>query len=146
MCSINVSIILYQKKINLIVLIDFFCKLKVMSFINKLTNSNYIEKCNTNVFFNKKELGLILNIYGKMVSSGDWRDYGISMLKDVSIFSIYKNHSECPVYMIKKTPNLARKQGIYSIISMDGRILKRGHDLCNVLKVFEPKKLRIVKS
>ena len=51
-----------SKKINLIVLIDFFCKLKVMSFINKLTNSNYIEKCNTNVFFNKKELGLILNI------------------------------------------------------------------------------------
>ena len=117
-----------------------------MSFINKLTNSNYIEKFNTNVFFNKKELGLILNIYGKMVSSGDWRDYGISMLKDVSIFSIYKNHSECPVYMIKKTPNLARKQGMYSITAMDGRILKRGHDLCNVLKVFEPKKLRIVKS
>ena len=48
--------------------------------------------------------------------------------------------------MIKKTPNLARKQGMYSIIAMDGRILKRGHDLFNVLKVFEPKKLRIVKS
>ena len=117
-----------------------------MSFINKLINSDSIEKYNTNVFFNKKELGLILNIYGKFVSSGDWRDYGISMLKDVSIFSIYKNNSEYPVYMIKKTPNLVRKQGMYSIIAMDGRILKRGHDLCNVLKVFEPKKLRIVKS
>ena len=55
-----------------------------------------------------------------MVSSGDWRDYGISMLKDVSIFSIYKNHSECPVYMIKKTPNLARKQGcILSLLWME---------------------------
>ena len=63
-----------------------------------------------------------------------------------SIFSIYKNYSECPIYMVQKRPVLAKKQGMYSIIAMDGRILKRGHDLSNVLKVFNQKTLRIVKS
>ena len=117
-----------------------------MSFINKLSNLNSFEKNDTKVSFNRKELGLILNIYGKMVASGEWRDYGISFLKDVSIFSIYKNYSECPIYMVQKKPLLAKKQGMYSIVAMDGRILKRGHDLSNLLSVFKPKTLKIVKS
>ena len=60
------------------------------------------------------------------------------------IFSIYKNYSECPIYMVQKRPVLA-KNSMYSI-AMDGRILKRGHDLSNVLRVFNQKSLRIVKS
>ena len=68
------------------------------------------------------------------------------MLKDVSIFSVYKHASECPIILIEKNPKLSKKQGIYSIISMGGRILKRGNDLDRVLKLFGPKLMRIVKS
>tara|TARA_B100001939_G_scaffold237813_1_gene205244 strand:- start:537 stop:890 length:354 start_codon:yes stop_codon:yes gene_type:complete len=116
-----------------------------MNFINKLSNLNSFEKKETKVSFNRKELGLILNIYGKMVANGEWRDYGISILKEVSIFSIYKHYSEYPIYMVQKKPLLAKKQGMYSIVAMDGRILKRGKDLSTVLRVFRPKTLRIVK-
>ena len=117
-----------------------------MNFINKLSNSNTFDKSDAVVSFDRKELGLIFNVYGKMVAHGEWRDYGISVLKEVSIFSIYKNYSECPIYMVQKRPMLAKKQGMYSIVAMDGRILKRGHDLSNVLRIFNQKSLRIVKS
>ena len=117
-----------------------------MNFINKLSNSNTFEKNDAVVSFDRKELGLIFNVYGKMVAHGEWRDYGISLLKELSIFSIYKNYSECPIYMVQKRPVLAKKQGMFSIVAMDGRILKRGHDLSNVLKVFNQKTLRIVKT
>ena len=80
-----------------------------------------------------------------MVALGEWRDYGISMLKDVSIFSIYRHASEYPFILVQKNPKLAKKQGIYSIVAMDGRILKRGKDLSTVLRVFG-QNLRIVKS
>ena len=109
-------------------------------------NSNFSSNCNYAVAFNRRELNLILKVYGRMVALGEWRDYGISMLKDVSIFSIYKHTSECPIILIEKNPKLAKKQGIYSIIAMDGRILKRGNDLDRILKLFGPKLLRIVKS
>ena len=86
---------------------------------------------------------MISNIYGKMVANGEWRDYGISILKEVSIFSIYKRYSEYPIYMVQKKPLLAKKQGMYSIVAMDGRILKRGKDLSTVLRVFRPKTLKL---
>ena len=70
-----------------------------MNFINKLSNSSTFDKNDAVVSFDRKELGLIFNIYGKMVAHGEWRDYGISVLKEVSIFSIYKNYSECPIYI-----------------------------------------------
>ena len=81
-----------------------------------------------------------------MVALGEWRDYSISMLKDVSIFSVYRHASECPIILIEKNPKLVKKQGIYSIIAMDGRILKRGNELERVLNLFGPKLVRIVKS
>ena len=112
----------------------------------KEKNTNFTKNINYSVAFNRQELNLILRVYGQMVALGEWRDYGISMLKDVSIFSIYKHTSECPIILIEKNPKLAKKQGIYSIIAMDGRILKRGNDLDRILKLFGPKLLRIVKS
>ena len=114
-------------------------------FVNK-SNSNFASNSNYAVAFNRRELNLILKVYGRMVALGEWRDYGISMLKDVSIFSIYRNASEFPFILIEKNPKLAKKQGIYSIIAMDGRILKRGNDLDRILNLFGPKILRIVKS
>lgn len=96
------------------------------------------------VAFNRKELGVILGLYGRMVSSGEWRDYGMSFLKDVAIFSIFRRTAEHPIYRIEKRPKLREKQGMYAVIGMDGRILKRGHDLKTVLRVLERKLIRAV--
>ncbi|MEM9971292.1 MAG: DUF2794 domain-containing protein [Pseudomonadota bacterium] len=96
------------------------------------------------VAFDRKELGVILGLYGRMVSSGEWRDYGMSFLKDVAIFSIFRRTAEHPIYRIEKRPKLRDKQGLYAVIGMDGRILKRGHDLNTVLRVLERKLIRAV--
>lgn len=96
------------------------------------------------VAFNRRELGLILGIYGRMVAAGEWRDYGMSFLKDVAIFSIFRRAAEHPIYRIEKRPKLKDKQGMYSVIGMDGQILKRGHDLKTVLRVLERKLIRAV--
>ena len=94
--------------------------------------------------FDRRELGVILGLYGRMVSTGEWRDYGMSFLKDVAVFSIFRRTAEHPIYRIEKRPKLRDKQGMYSVIGMDGRILKRGHDLKTVLRVLERKLIRAV--
>lgn len=96
------------------------------------------------VAFHRRELGDILTIYGRMVAAGEWRDYGISMLKDVAIFSIFRRAAEHPIYRIEKRPKLAAKQQQYAVIGMDGQILKRGSDLRQVLRVLEKKLIRAV--
>ncbi|MEM9716619.1 MAG: DUF2794 domain-containing protein [Pseudomonadota bacterium] len=96
------------------------------------------------VHFHRTELGPILSVYGKMVAAGEWKDYGISALKDVAVFSIFRRAAEHPIYRIEKRPKLAGRQGMYSVIGMDGRILKRGHDLKAVLRVLERKLIRSV--
>lgn len=96
------------------------------------------------VALHRLELNVILGLYGKMVAAGEWRDYGISMLKDVAIFSIFKRAAEHPIYRIEKRPKLKGRQGQYSIVAMDGRILRRGDDLRQVLRVLEKKLIRAV--
>ena len=96
------------------------------------------------VFWDRRELDAILNIYGRRVAAGDWRDYAMSGLKDCAVFSVYRRASEMPLYRIEKRPKLRNKQGAYSVISASGMILKRGHELKQVLKVLEPKQLSLV--
>ncbi|WP_116085528.1 DUF2794 domain-containing protein [Tropicimonas sp. IMCC34011] len=96
------------------------------------------------VAFDRLELGAILTLYGRMVAAGEWRDYGISMLKDVAVFSIFRRTAENPLYRIEKRPRLRSRQGMYAVIGMDGQILKRGHDLRSVLRVLERKLIRVV--
>jgi len=96
------------------------------------------------VAFQRDELGVILSLYGRMVAAGEWRDYGISCLREVAVFSIFRRTAEHPLYRIEKRPRLQAKQGQYSVIGMDGRILKRGHDLRMVLRVLERKLIRAV--
>ena len=112
---------------------------------NKVYNIHLTKSFDNKVSFDKTELGKILNIYGKMVALGEWRDYGISILKDFSIFSIYRHSSEYPIYKVKKTPKNSNKKELFSVIAMDGKILKRGNDLSLVLKPLEAKLFRIVK-
>ena len=89
------------------------------------------------VMFDRKELGLILRVYGQMVAAGEWRDYAISSLRDLAVFSVFRRTAEHPLYRIEKRPRLRMKQGLYAVVGMDGRILRRGHDLAQVLKVLE---------
>jgi Protein of unknown function (DUF2794) len=87
------------------------------------------------VTFDRKELGLILGLYGRYVAEGDWRDYAIDFGSDVATFAIHRHASEQPLYRITKTPALAQKQGIYGVIAPGGLIMKRGNDLEQVLRV-----------
>ena len=91
------------------------------------------------VTFNRLELHRILNLYGRMVADGEWRDYAIDFLRDRAVFSVFRRASEVPIYRIEKDPRLARKQGMYSVISATGLILRRGHELERVLLAIDRK-------
>jgi hypothetical protein len=96
------------------------------------------------VVFDRQELGTILSLYGRFVAAGEWRDYGMSFLREVAIFSVFRRAAEHPLYRIEKRPRLRQAQGAYAVIGMDGQILKRGHDLAQVLRVLERKLIRAV--
>ena len=96
------------------------------------------------IHFHRTELAPIISIYGQMVATGEWRDYGISALHEAAIFSIFRRTAEHALYRIEKRPKLRDKQGMYCIIGMDGHILKRGNDLKTVLRVLERKLIRAV--
>ncbi|WDR07504.1 DUF2794 domain-containing protein [Devosia rhodophyticola] len=90
------------------------------------------------VAFDRRELTLILAVYGRKVSAGDWRDYAMDFLRERAVFSIYARVSERPLFLIEKTPKLRNRQGQFSVTNQQGRILKRGHDLGQVLRVLDP--------
>ena len=96
------------------------------------------------VHFDRAELGVILSLYGRMVAAGEWRDYGISALRETAVFSVFRRTAEQPLYRIEKRPKLRLKQGQYVVVGMDGQILKRGNDLRTVLRVLERKLIRAV--
>lgn len=87
--------------------------------------------------FNRDELRLILNLYGRMVAEGEWRDYAIDFSRERAVFAVYRRTSEMPLFRIVKEPRLARRQGAYSVSTTAGTVLKRGHDLARVLRVLE---------
>ena len=90
------------------------------------------------VAFDRRELQLILNVYGRKVALGEWRDYAMDFLRERAVFSIYARVSERPLFIIEKTPRLRNRQGQYAVTNQQGRILKRGHDLALVLRVLDP--------
>ncbi len=96
------------------------------------------------VAFHRTELNLILSLYGRMVTAGEWRDYGISCLREVAVFSVFRRTAEFPLYRIEKRPKLHGRQGQYAVIGLNGQILKRGADLKTVLRVLERKLIRAV--
>ena len=96
------------------------------------------------VFFDRRELDRLLQLYGFFVAKGDWKDYAIDDLPDRAVFSVFRRAAEAPLYRIEKQPKLARRQGAWAVVSMGGQVLKRGHELEQVLKVFDSKKFRVV--
>jgi hypothetical protein len=97
------------------------------------------------VTFHRRELDQILWVYGRMVGEGEWRDYALDHMRDKAVFSVFKRSGELPLYRIEKIPKLAAKQGAYAVVNTSGMILKRGHELAQVLKVFD-KILKVVKG
>lgn len=94
------------------------------------------------VAFHRTELSVILGLYGRMVAAGEWRDYGISCLSEVAVFSVFRRAAEHPLYRIEKRPRLRNRQGQYAVIGMDGRVLRRGTDLRTVLRILERQLIR----
>ena len=90
------------------------------------------------VTFDRQELMKILSVYGRKVAAGEWRDYAMDFLKERALFSIYARVSERPIYVVEKNPKLRQKQGQYMIFNQQGRVLKRGHDLAQVLRALDP--------
>jgi hypothetical protein len=104
------------------------------------TPTNFLNQ----VTFNRRELNRILDLYGRMVAAGEWRDYAIDFLKDRAVFSVFRRSSEVPLYRIEKNPKLEQRQGAYSVISATGHILRRGHELDRVLRVIDKSALALV--
>ena len=96
------------------------------------------------VFFDRRELNQLLSLYGRMVSAGHWRDYAIDGLKEAAVFSVFRRSSEFPLYRIEKRPALARRQGAWAVLAHGGLVLKRGHELSQVLKVFDRSRFAVV--
>jgi hypothetical protein len=96
------------------------------------------------VTFNRRELHRILDLYGRKVAAGEWRDYAIDFLKDRAVFSVFRRTSEVPLYRIEKNPKLQQRQGAYSVISATGHIVRRGHELERVLRAIDKSTLSLV--
>jgi len=94
--------------------------------------------------FNRQELDLILRTYGRLVAEGECKDYAIGAFGDHALFCMHRRTSEAPTWTVEKRPELARKQGMYCVANATGQILKRGHALDQVLKVFDKKRFHVV--
>ncbi len=97
------------------------------------------------IFFERREFEAILNIYGKMVASGHWKDYAVSGTRDTATFAVFRKTSERPIFRITKNPSLRHKQGAFAILGSQDQIIKRGQELDQVLKYFEKKLIKLVK-
>jgi len=96
------------------------------------------------VFFDRRELTRLMDLYGRMVSQGEWRDYAVDGLHEAAVFSVFRRASESPLYRIEKRPALARRRGAWALIGHAGQVLKRGHELAQVLRYFERSRFRVV--
>lgn len=96
------------------------------------------------VFFDRRELNLILRVYGRMVAQGEWRDYAIAGEIDVAEFAVFRRAGDAPAYRIEKRPELQRRQGQWAVVGEGGQILRRGRDLDQVLRVFDGRRFQVV--
>jgi hypothetical protein len=95
-------------------------------------------------FFERRELDRLLQLYGRMVAAGHWRDYAIDGLKDAAVFSVFRRASESPLYRIEKRPALAKRQGSWAVIGQGDVILRRAHELDQVLRFFDRTRFNVV--
>jgi hypothetical protein len=96
------------------------------------------------VGFEREELQRILDIYGRMVAAGLWRDYAMDFGKDAATFSAFRRAAEYPQARIEKRPELRGRQGMWTLFGEAGQVLKRGHELAGVLFPLERRLLKVV--
>jgi len=96
--------------------------------------------------FEREELHRILDLYGRMVAAGEWRDYALQFGKDAAVFCAYRRAADYPSARLEKRPALRNKQGMWVLYGEAGQILKRGHELPGVLAVLERRLLKLVES
>lgn len=96
--------------------------------------------------FDRIELMRILDLYGRMVAAGHWRDYAIDLGHDAAIFSAFRRATERPEYRIEKRPALRNRQGMWALVGEAGAILRRGHELSSILAPVERKLLKLVEE
>jgi hypothetical protein len=98
------------------------------------------------VGFDRLELQRILDIYGRMVAAGLWRDYAMDFDRDAASFCAFRRAAERPQARIEKRPALRGKQGMWTLFGEAGQVLKRGHELAGVLFPLERRLLRVVQN
>jgi len=98
------------------------------------------------IAFDREELQRILDLYGRMVAAGEWRDYAMEFAKDVAVFAAFRRTAEQPQARIEKRPALRKKQGMWALYGEHGQVLKRGHELANVLAPVERRLVKAVES
>lgn len=96
--------------------------------------------------FERQELSRIMDLYGRMVSAGHWRDYALDFGKDVAVFSAFRRAAERPEYRIEKRPDLRHRQGMWVLIGEAGGVLKRGQELAGILAPVERKLVRLIEK
>jgi hypothetical protein len=102
----------------------------------KLVVNNVSNNTEREIFFVKKELQTILNLYGKMVSNGTWKDYGVSIGPREISFDIYK---------ILKNLKPKSYNERFCIKDKHGNILEKSNDLLNLIEKTRWNNLRAVK-
>ena len=112
-----------------------------MKHLKLVINNRSIKR---DIFFNKKELKLILNLYAEMVSDGEWKDYGLSIFKKEVSFNVYHRASEFPVYKITKNLKPKNKSEKYIIKSAQNKIISNSENLQNLIKKIIWKKFKLV--
>jgi hypothetical protein len=96
------------------------------------------------IFFDRRELDVILRVYGRMVAAAEWRDYAMVGHREFAEFAVFRRSGDAPLYRIEKRPALRLKQGQWAVIGEGGIVLRRGRDLDQVLRVFDSRRFRIV--
>jgi len=96
--------------------------------------------------FDRRELNRILDLYGRMVAAGHWRDYALQFDGDAAIFAAFRRSAERPEVRVEKRPQLRLKQGAFSLVSEHGLVLKRGNDLQAILAPLERRLMRLVRE
>jgi hypothetical protein len=96
------------------------------------------------VFFDRRELDLILRVYGRMVAAGEWRDYAMVGHRDVAEFAVFRRSGDAPAYRIETRPALRLRQGQWAVIGEGGVVLRRGRELPQVMRVFDSRRFSVV--
>ena len=100
----------------------------------------------TQIGFERLELTRILDLYGRMVAAGNWRDYAIELGREAAVFAAFRRAAERPEYRIEKRPALRGKQGMWALVGEGGTVLKRGHELGPVLAPVERRLLKLIEN